>query len=197
MGEGLERERKAALRGATRAARAELTPEDRRSRSAHAVTRLGQLPEVRRARSVALYAANDVEVDVTALVPTLVDRGVITSFPRVVGDDLELVAASDVSRLVVGYRGLSEPTGPAIDPEVVDVIVVPGVAFDPTGGRVGQGGGHYDRLLARLSASAVRIGVGFSCQVVPRVPREAHDQPVDLVVTERATYRAPSRSGAP
>jgi 5-formyltetrahydrofolate cyclo-ligase len=77
-----------------------------------------------------------------------------------------------------------------VDPAVVDAAVLPGVAFDPRGGRLGAGGGHYDRLLARLPTETTRIGVGFACQLVPHVPTEPHDQRVEVVVTEASVHRA-------
>lgn len=190
---GLLRARKAALRRATRLARDELSATDRAVASAAAEERLWRLPELRAVRTVAVYAAHRGEVDLAGLSSRLRERGVRTLLPRVRGDALELVAATLGSPLAAGYRGIAEPTGPAIDPDVVDVIVVPGVAFDPTGGRLGQGGGHYDRLLAELRAETTRVGVGFACQLVPSVPREPHDLALDIIVTDRGTYRTGAR----
>ena len=130
------------------------------------------------------------EVDLATLVAPLHERGARTLFPRVRDERLELVAATDLRTLQLGHRGVREPAGRAVDPGVVDIAIVPGVAFDPRGGRLGGGGGHYDRLLASLAPAAVRIGVAFSCQLVPHLPQEPHDQPVHLVVTERSVHRA-------
>jgi 5-formyltetrahydrofolate cyclo-ligase len=184
---------KAALRRAARAARAELSRGERELASAAAVARLASLPELRPTHHVALYAASSDELDLAGLVEVLRRRRVETLFPRVRADDIELVRASDLRTLVLGYRGVAEPPGPAIDLEIVDAVLLPGVAFDPVGGRLGQGGGHYDRLLRRLPAHVLRIGVGFACQLVPRVPRAPHDEVVDLVVTDRAVYRTRAR----
>jgi 5-formyltetrahydrofolate cyclo-ligase len=188
------RARKAALRRATRAAREELRPDARTRAAADVVTRLARLPELRGVRVVALYAAHGTELDVGAVATTLRERGATTCLPRVEGEHLHLVATTATSPLEVGYRGIAEPRGRSLDPGAVDAVVVPGLAFDPVGGRLGQGGGHYDRLLSQLPARALRVGVGFACQLVPRVPREAHDAPVDVVVTDRATYRTGARS---
>lgn len=178
------------LRATTRAARDALSTEERAQASARIVERLLALPEMRSAGTVLMYASVPGEVDVGGMVPALHAAGARTLFPRVRGSALELVAASDLRTLQLGYRGVREPSGPAIDPAVVDVAVVPGLAFDPRGGRLGSGGGHYDRLLVRLPQVVVRIGVGFNCQVVPLVPREIHDEPVQLVVTETAVHHA-------
>lgn len=188
---------KQALRDAADAARRSLTDDQRRRASAEAVTRLAGLPELSGARTVLLYAATDTELDPTGLTDALGRRDVRTLYPRVRGEDLELVAAASRSRLSLGYRGILEPTGPAVDPAVVDVALVPGSAFDPHGRRLGRGGGHYDRLLGRLADTATTVGLCFSCQMVPAVPTEAHDVPVDVVVTERAVYRRPGAGGPP
>lgn len=179
--------RKVALRRTVRAARDGMDVATRWNSSREVARRLEALPDVRRARTVLLYAAMGSEVDVDAVVAPLRERGTTTCFPRVTGDELIAVAASP-SALRPGHRGIAEPDGPARPLEEVDVVVLPGVAFDLAGGRLGQGGGHYDRLLARLPAHTVRVGAAHSCQLVPRVPRQAHDQPVDLVVTDRGVH---------
>ncbi|MEX1176860.1 MAG: 5-formyltetrahydrofolate cyclo-ligase [Nitriliruptor sp.] len=188
------RDRKAALRRATRAARDGLTGIERATASAAAVARLRRLPELRRARVVALYAAHGSELDLTDLTAWLRSRGVTTALPRVEGAELTLVEAGPNTPLASGYRGVREPTGRPIHATAVDTVVLPGLAFDPVGGRLGQGGGHYDRLLGQVGDAVTRIGVGFACQLVPRVPREVHDAPVDIVVTDRATYRTGARA---
>jgi 5-formyltetrahydrofolate cyclo-ligase len=182
--------RKRSLRASARAARRSLRTPERQRASTTIVARLQRLPDVREAATILLYAAQPTEVDLGGLVRPLRSRGVRTLFPRVAGSQLELVAAADLRTLELGYRGIREPAGPRVGPEAVDVAIVPGVAFDPLGGRLGHGGGHYDRLLARLPEQCVRIGVCFACQMVPRVPRADHDEAVHLVVTEHALYRA-------
>lgn len=188
-----DRARKAALRRAVRVARDELAPLERVTAAGAAVERLRQLPELRGVRVAALYTAHGNELDVAGLADELRARGVTTGLPRVHGDELELVATTAAAALAAGYRGIREPAGPGLHLDTVEVVVLPGTAFDPVGGRLGRGGGHYDRLLARLPATTVRIGVGFACQLVPRVPREAHDEPVDLVVTDRVVHRTGAR----
>jgi 5-formyltetrahydrofolate cyclo-ligase len=188
-------QRKQDLRRAALAARRAMTNDERAAASAAIAERLLVLPELADARTVLLHAALRDEVDLGATVGPLIARGVRTLFPRVRGTALELVAAADLRTLQLGYRGIMEPVGPTIDPAFVDAVIVPGVAFDPQGGRLGQGGGHYDRLLPRLPDTAWRIGVCFACQVVPAVPREAHDAAVHLVVHERRTHRAAAGPG--
>ncbi len=183
-----QRDRKAALRRSVRDARRSLPTPERRQASEAIAARLRLLPELLTARVVLVYAASTTEVDIEDAAEGLRSRGVRTLYPRVDGEDLDLVPVSRIEELVDGHRGIREPTGLAADPSIVDAVVVPGLAFDLRGWRLGQGGGHYDRLLPRIG-DALRIGVAFTCQVVPQVPRDAHDIAMDLLVTERSVHR--------
>jgi 5-formyltetrahydrofolate cyclo-ligase len=188
--------RKASLRASAAAARRALSTSERAAASERVVTRLLRVPEIRLARTALLYAALAEEVDVGGLVGPLRAGGATTCFPRVHGDELRAVAAADLRTLAIGYRGIREPDGPAVPLEDIEVVVVPGTAFDRSGGRLGHGGGHYDRLLERLPPACLRVGVCFACQVVLAVPTVPHDQPVDVVVTERTTHRTGARPTA-
>ncbi len=181
-------DRKVALRRSARDARRSLPATARTAATATIRERLGELPELLTAGAVLVYAAGATEVDIGAAAHDLRARGVTTLYPRVRGEDLDVVTVDDPTDLVVGHRDLLEPTGPPDDPTTVDAVLVPGVAFDRRGGRLGQGGGHYDRLLPRIG-DAVRIGIAFACQIVPAVPRLDHDVAVDIVVTERSIQR--------
>jgi 5-formyltetrahydrofolate cyclo-ligase len=78
----------------------------------------------------------------------------------------------------------------------VDLVITPGLAFDRRGHRLGYGGGHYDRYFARLQRSALRVGVGFSIQLVDELPTEPSDRPVDLVVTDAGVHDHRGEGGA-
>jgi 5-formyltetrahydrofolate cyclo-ligase len=192
----LPAQEKAALRARLRAARAALGDEARRAASAAIARRLAELPELAAARSVLGYAAGPAEVDLDPWLRARLARGDAVWLPWVDGPALRLGAVTDLGALVAGWRGLREPphdpTDPGGDPAVVDAAVVPGLGWDAAGGRLGQGGGHVDRLLARLRPGVPVVGVAFAVQVVgpPGVPREPHDVPVDVVVTEDAVLRA-------
>lgn len=135
--------------------------------------------------TVALYVAVGEEADPGAAVAALLAAGTRVLLPRVAGEELELAAVRDLRDLRPGFRGIPEPPGPAVPLEQVGAVVTPGVAFDRAGTRLGRGSGHYDRLLARLRPEALRIGFCFEAQVAGTLPRDPHDQPVDVVVTER------------
>lgn len=105
--------------------------------------------------------------------------------PRVNGVNLELLPYNE-SRLEIGSFHIEEPVGNDIHPvDEIELIIVPGVAFDTKGRRLGRGKGFYDRLLA--NAKALKIGVGYEFQLVDELPAEDHDVPVDMVITERTT----------
>lgn len=102
--------------------------------------------------------------------------------PRVNGVNLELLPYHR-SRLRLGSFHIEEPEGDDVTPpELMELIVVPGVAFDRHGNRVGRGKGFYDRLLAETTATTV--GVGYDFQLFDAVPIEPHDTPLDVIITE-------------
>ncbi len=181
---------KQALRKDLRRARSALLPAERAAASLAASQRLLALPELRSAGTVLLYAALPDEADPDHVRAVLFEAGARVLLPRVVGEELHLAQTHPDRALTIGAFGIREPDGPPIEPDQVDLAVLPGVAFDHAGGRLGQGGGFYDRLLPRLRPDAVLVGFGFACQLVPRVPQDPHDQRVDVVVTDATTHRA-------
>lgn len=108
---------------------------------------------------------------------------------------LGLWRLENFAELAPGMWGILEPpkqrwgeSGKEIDPEQLDCIMVPGVAFDRNGGRLGNGAGYYDRLLKCVRADAVLIGVCFEAQLVEQAVMDIHDVAVDFVITEQALY---------
>jgi 5-formyltetrahydrofolate cyclo-ligase len=187
MPSGLPSETKAGLRKRLRSAR-QLIPEPRRAvaherMAQHLQCLLDELPPK---GAVALYASFRDEADPRGVLPFVHPDEV--AWPRVVGRDIELALCREAD-LVPGFRGVLEPPPdrPALGLSQLRMVVVPGVGFDRSGHRLGQGGGHYDRLLERLRASAhpcLIVGLAYAVQVVAELPRETHDQAVDVVITE-------------
>jgi len=144
---------------------------------------------------IGLFAPGPTEAGPTRLGARLRAAGWTTAYPRVdrTGDTLTFRQVMADSDLTPGWRGLLEPSPEAspLGPEAFAIVLVPGLAFDPFGGRVGQGGGHYDRFLSKLPRAALRVGVGFACQVLPRVPTDAWDEALDVIITDVG----PSSSG--
>lgn len=146
---------------------------------------------------VGVYSAMGGEVSVTAIAEQWLQAGLKVVWPRVEDDRLVFAYVSRTESLVSGYRDIREPpkNAPVVALGEIDCLVVPGLAFDRHGGRLGQGGGFYDRLLASKEWHGATCGVGYACQVVPRIPTERHDIALDWVVTDQAiahegTWRA-------
>lgn len=105
--------------------------------------------------------------------------------PRVNGVNLEILPY-DESRLELGAFHIEEPTGDdTVDADTIELIIVPAVAYDSRGNRLGRGKGFYDRLLQ--TTGATKIGVGYDFQLVDEIPVEPHDVPVDMVITQKRT----------
>jgi len=184
-------EAKAALRHRLLAARAALSGEQRARDSAAVCARLIALPELRGARAVLAYAAFGSEIDLDAFLVQLLAREVGVFLPWVDGQGLGIARISDLTAdLAPGWRGVREPRGlRAASPDRLDAIVVPGVGFDAAGGRLGYGGGHFDRLIADLRPGTPVVGVAHDVQLVDAVPLEPHDRRADVVVTPTSILR--------
>ena len=152
------------------------------------------LEAYRRAKLVHTYVSSkENEVDTRALICTCLAQGKRVAVPVVMPGTKTLSHAliDDLDQLVVGPWGLAQP-----DPATatwlpaaarIDLIVVPGLAFDRRGQRIGWGGGYYDRFLAQVQT--VKIGLCYDELVLDCIPGEPHDIPVDMVVAETAIYR--------
>lgn len=153
------------------------------------VERFLSMPEVASARTVLAFSSFGSEVDTAPLLDRLGERGVSVALPRIEDGELQVVRyrPGDPTRRTA--FGAQEPAGGEILPaDTVDVVAVPGVAFDRDGRRIGYGGGYYDRLLRRTGA--IPIAIAFSVQVVDDdLPAGSTDVPVVAIVTETETIR--------
>ncbi len=154
--------------------------------------------EVATARTVAAYVSVGREPGTGPLIESLTERGIDVILPLLLPDgDLDWAPYTGPHDLAPAPRGMLEPTADAVGPDAVsrvDVVLVPGLAADRRGTRLGRGGGSYDRVLARLA------GRVFSCVLLHRgelldipIPREAHDVPVDAAA-DPSGFRRLSRS---
>jgi 5-formyltetrahydrofolate cyclo-ligase len=185
---------KALLRKRMRQLRGSLPPDARARRSAAVVARVIALPCWQGARAVALYASMPDEFDTRGLLDDAVARGLDVALP-VVGEGRALtfrwlVRAGERHPTEVSAFGIDEPTAeaPEVDLADIDVVVVPALAMDPRGHRLGFGRALYDNTLT-LMPRAVRVAAVFAFQMIAEVPDEAHDQRVHFVVTDEDTYR--------
>lgn len=150
------------------------------------------LAKVPAGRVVALYAAKGSEVATVAIDARARAAGLRVAYPIVESGVRRLAfAEARIDELVPGPFGLREPGASAARVALAEIaaFVIPGVAFDRSGGRIGWGRGHYDATLAAAPA-ALRIGLAFECQVLDRVERDPHDAVLHHVVTEVASYRS-------
>ncbi len=190
---------KAQLRARVLAARDALTPHARAAASLQLDARVQALPEWQAACTVLLYLGIRTEYDPRRLAEQVLASGRQLVLPRILRQShtLEIRAVSDLQLdLQPGVWGLQEPD-PArcalVAPAALDLVLVPGVAYDLSGGRIGYGAGYYDRLLADPALQAPRISALFREQLVSAVPREPHDLPVDVLVLPDGMLRVPGR----
>jgi 5-formyltetrahydrofolate cyclo-ligase len=174
------------LRARLLAARAASSAASREAASRAVVSRLLELPEVMSAGVVASYVGVGTELPTVPLLDALVARGVVVLLPVLLPDD-GLAWGSYEGVLVAGRRGMSEPPASGRSLAEADVVVVPGVAYDAAGRRLGRGGGSYDRCLPSVSVPVV--GLALDGEVVAQVPVEPHDARVDVVVTPTRVLR--------
>ena len=176
---------KARLRRELSARRRDVTPEDLARASSSVCRQIMATSAFRSARHVVLYAARPDEIDVVPLEATAQRNGAVTYYPRADGSGFGFHRASRAD-LAPGRFGIPEPTREAApldadDPDIV--IVIPGVAFDRRGVRLGSGLGFYDRALPAVPR-AWRVGVTLDALLVDRLPVDPWDVPVHLIATE-------------
>jgi 5-formyltetrahydrofolate cyclo-ligase len=162
-----------------------------------------ELPELAHARTVAAYVSVGSEPGTRALLDALRARGVRVLLPALLPDnDLnwgEYAGPGSLARVQHGGKmALFEPSGARLGADAVtaaDVVLLPGLAVDARGMRLGRGGGSYDRVLARLERAGAHprlVVLLYDTEVVAQVPAEAHDKPVHAVVTPSGVRRFPS-----
>ncbi len=183
---------KRALRAQLLGRRAQRPPAERVAAAEALRARACALPEVLAANRLACYASTAEEPGTQPLLVTLSGRACTVLLP-VLRTDFDLDwAAYESGSLREARFGIDEPTGPPLGADAVldvSVVILPGLAADDLGHRLGRGGGSYDRLLARLPASVLRVVLLYDDEVLPALPVDAHDQPVDVVVAPARTMR--------
>ncbi|UNO41527.1 5-formyltetrahydrofolate cyclo-ligase [Streptomyces sp. MST-110588] len=190
--------RKGELRRELLAARAALAPADVTTAGPQLAGRALELTELTGARTVAAYVSVGREPSTRALLEELRTRGVRVLLPVLLPDnDLDWAAYEGPERLVRAGRGLLEPAGERLGTEAVTeagAVLLPGLAVDRRGLRLGRGGGSYDRVLERLERAGVRpalVVLLYDAEVLEEVPAEAHDRRVRAAVTPTLVHRFP------
>jgi len=172
--------------------RSEIPVADRAEKNTCIQKKVLELPQLQAAHTVTIFVDYRHEVETRRLIQEFIALGKIVALP--VADfetgTLSFIAVTSLDLLQKTDKGLWEPpagSGKDIPIPDLDLIFVPGSAFDRDGYRIGYGGGFYDRLLASKTPDTKAIGLAFSEQVVDRIPREPHDRRLDGLVTDAET----------
>jgi 5-formyltetrahydrofolate cyclo-ligase len=193
-------DRKAALRAEMRRRRAQIPGAERTRLAEEVQQRLFSLAELRTPRTVMVFSSFGSEVPTEDLISGLRARGHRVLLPIVEDDTLEAVRFEPGDPMIETTYGPREPAGRVpVDPDEIDVVIIPGLAFDRRGRRLGYGGAYFDRYLPRLATHAVTVGIGFHRQLVKAVPSDRHDVRLDMVVTDReiVVRQRPQRNQRP
>lgn len=184
------------LRKTVLARRDTLTAVERDEKSKLIIANLTTLPLIQQASDFLVYVDFRSEVRTVSFITQClqINKNVSVPLTGVTEKTLQAIKITDVvNDLKPGYCGIPEPI-PGIrqtavtDPSGIDVVIVPGSVFDRQGGRLGYGGGYYDRFLALSAPQAKRIGLAFELQVVDAIQLQPHDQKMDWLITEKKIY---------
>lgn len=169
--------------------RAALTTEERDLKSQKILSFITELSKFKEAKTVMSFLNFGEEVETTPLAESVLKSGKRLILPRCAPHGVLIPAvihdlAEDIEP---GRWGIREPKKEGIvsvDPEEIDLVIVPGAAFDRQGNRLGYGGGFYDRFFTRLRIETPKIALAFTCQILPEIPLDPYDLKVDALATE-------------
>lgn len=185
------------LRAEASARRANQPEVDRLSRQIF--ERMTALPEYSRARTLMTYLDVRSEVRTRWFLPTAWAEDKQVVIPYCDNGDIELFRLKAVDELAPGTMGVLEPKHELrhrddrkVDPAELDLVIMPGLAFDRQGGRLGYGKGYYDRFLHQIRVDATKLAVCFECQLFPEIPVTDHDVRMDMLITEKRIYHVQS-----
>ena len=184
---------KAAIRRELKAKLDAMTEAQRHAKSVAACSLLSASPEFGAARVVMLYLSTPEEVDTAPLALRAWQAGKTVVVPKVAWDQRRMLPV-EINTLQTGMTttgpGVREPiAGKPIPVDFIDLVVVPGVGFTPTGYRIGRGMGFYDRFLAQPEFVGISCGLAFDEQIVEQLPVLDHDMPLAMLVTDRGIRR--------
>lgn len=169
-------------------ARKAMTQDEVETKSAQILSRLMESSLLEQAEVILCYMDFRNEVQTGAIIEYLWSLGKIVALPRVnpLTKRLDLYRVDGFREMVTGSLGIMEPDTslPQLLPEDIDLVLAPGVAFDEKGGRMGYGGGFYDRLIPTLRPDCQVIALAFEQQVVEEIPSDSHDQSIHGILTE-------------
>jgi 5-formyltetrahydrofolate cyclo-ligase len=164
-------------------------------RSAKACERLLSLPQLTAATTILAYVAMRKEIDPSAVLAHAFATNKRVVLPRIGDEGLALHEHHEGVALIENHLGVQEPSASAarVEPSAIDLVIVPALAVDPRGYRVGYGGGFYDRLLPQMT-NATKVAFVYDFQLVSEAPNEAHDAQVTHIISDARTLVAASES---
>ncbi len=168
-----------------------LPEKDREVQDESIMGKLQKLPELQSAKCVFAYIGTDYEIRTGKIIESMLSEGKKVCVPLCYGKGrMDAIRIKSMSELLPGRYGIPEPSagGEKISPSGIDAIIVPGVAFDEAGNRLGRGGGYYDRFMEGAK-NAAKIALCREMSLLSEVPYEEHDQSVDIIVTENRVIR--------
>ena len=187
------REAKRELREKIETALDALAEEDRRMKISEIEGRLFDFANFLEARIVLLYVADKNEVDTRKILKKTFEYSKIIVLPifEPGKGSVRLLKVDDPARdLVEGPRGLLEPNPQRcreVPMECIDIAIIPSIAVDEKGGRLGSGDGYYDRLIPQLPITTRKVALTLEDQIVSQIPTESHDKHVDIIITDKRT----------
>ena len=183
--------KKAGIRQGIFARRDALSKEERSQKSAAIMERLFHLANFVEARIVLFFMSYNSEVDTEPMVRKALQLEKIVTIPLTDPKKKEIAPfrIDDLDQDVQpGYRGIREPIAERCKPipvQYINLAIIPGVAFDTRGGRIGHGIGVYDRFIPQLDITTRKVALAFECQIVPQIPMDLHDRYIDIIITEK------------
>ena len=181
-------ETKEEIREKYRKIRAQIPSETRKHADSQIAERLFNRPEYRDARIIYCYMSFKDEADTASLIDESLRLGKQVALPRVSGKrKMEFFFISGQKDLVTGFMGIKEPAGYCLEasaPSEDALVLLPGLAFDRSGARLGYGGGFYDTYLAK-HAGCKKAALAYSAQIAPEIPTESVDVKTDMIITEK------------
>lgn len=190
-------EQKKSIRNLIKEKKSHLTSEYILTSSNKITNILLNLDTFKNAGTVMCYLSFGNEVDTKEIIDTCLksDKTILVPVIKRNADGTSYMEASRLQNqnddLSPGIMGILEPKGTSIrimDPTLIDLIIVPGLAFDRKGNRLGYGAGYYDCFLERLSEDCKLIALTFSCQMVDKIPTQKHDKQIRAIITEKGLY---------
>lgn len=185
------RRTKGEIRSNIAKALAELSDREIKDKTDKIEKRLFEFANFLESNIILLYINSDCEVNSLKIIEKCLNYKKIVILPAfdTTKHEMKLMKIDNIDTdLILGQRGILEPDASrcnAVPIECIDIAIIPGIAFDEKGGRIGSGDGYYDRLIPNLPITTRKVALTFEDQIVPQIQMEAHDRHVDIIITEK------------